>query len=402
MNTNARIISIAAIFLIALVALPAMAYETPPPCPPGEVWGQTGENCYQVPAVYGPCQNCPSHQEQVCVETCNHDYCKNHGQSCSQHDYQHHQNDCKYQRGECLDYDTQTVYDCNYNENFIKDQCSNHKGKPLLTPAHQQCDPIFGCIAVSCPAIPCDSGYTCQDNQCVPDGSCPATPCDEGYSCVEGQCVQNPAPVCGVDFFCDEGYHCSDNVCVQNPPEGCPTVLCEGGQECVDGVCVTPTSPSGCGDGPACTEGGICVDGQCMAPTPVVLAAAGADLEGHVDGVGFVLWDRLITPTGRDEGYYWHTFNETAAWIQINGPGAFNVAYTQVQSEYTRSAHGSGSYPADTPGQWTIILLGTNAIDNPTEPRVLAACKINVESLSLDEFGSLHAIVERTRNYIEE
>jgi len=210
--------------IMVLLVMPAMACPPElPTCPPGEVWGITGQDCQQVyiPPVYGNCQNCPSHTEQVCdhyrsvprwesegYHSSND--CKNHGHSSSWCNTVDHQ--------VCDHYDTETVYDCNYNDNFIKDNCGNHRGKPLITPGHfeEQCTPTYGCIAVSCPAIPClegqdcvdaqclphtcpripcESGYSCQDNQCVPDGSCPVTPCNPGYDCQSGQCVAQ-APVC--------------------------------------------------------------------------------------------------------------------------------------------------------------------------------------------------------------
>jgi len=217
MNYKTLIFGIAVVLMAVLVVPAAACPPQEPTCPPGEVWGQTGQSCYQVPAVYGPCQNCPSHQEQVCVETCNHDYCKNQGQSCSQYDYQHHRNDCKYQRGECLDYDTHTVYTC-HSEGYVP--CGfewQHKERQIITPAHEQCDPIFGCIAVSCPAIPCNPGYSCEGGQCVPiQGYCDEqNPCIEGSHCVETQCTPD---ICGADFQCDEGYQCGEeNTCVEIP-----------------------------------------------------------------------------------------------------------------------------------------------------------------------------------------
>jgi hypothetical protein len=182
-----------ALVLTAMLVLPAMACPPPPTCPPGEVWGQTGESCYQVPAVYGPCQNCPYIQGQYgpwgnweCGK-CSHDdeddeLCEDRDkQSCPHPDHQERR------------YRTYTPghYQC-HTEGYVPCDGAHHE-KQLVTPAHEQCDPIFGCIPVTCPAIPCESGTHCLEGQCVPD-------------------------VCGEDFQCAEGFACNDqNQCVEIP-----------------------------------------------------------------------------------------------------------------------------------------------------------------------------------------
>jgi len=108
-----------------------------------------------------------------------------------------------------------TVYDC-HTSGYVSCDGANHE-KRIITPAHQQCDPIFGCIAVSCPAIPCNPGYSCEGGQCVPiQGYCDEqNPCIEGSHCVETQCTPD---ICGADFQCDEGYQCGEeNTCVEIP-----------------------------------------------------------------------------------------------------------------------------------------------------------------------------------------
>ena len=233
-TTNARTYIIAAVLLIALVALPVMACETPPTCPPGEVWGQTGQHCYQVPAVYGSCQNCPSHTERQCEQMPfwqANDF-RNLGDCVSHYVHSHHktQNEaeqtCKATvEGNCHDV---TVYDC-HSEGYISCDGAHHE-KRIITPAHEQCDPIFGCIAVSCPAVPCGEGQHCNDGQCVTD-TCPDDfQCGEGQVCIDGGCQGCPEgqhvfenecvpDQCGVDFQCDEGYQCDDqNQCIPIPP----------------------------------------------------------------------------------------------------------------------------------------------------------------------------------------
>jgi hypothetical protein len=213
MNYKTLIFGIA-VLLMAMLVLPAMACPPQEPtCPPGEVWGQTGQTCYQVPAVYGPCQNCPYIGDQYgplgeeehgsCPGNHDSDTCVQHGSGSNKH---HHHRTF-----------TEGHYQC-HTEGYV--QCGfewQHKEKQIITPAHEQCDPIFGCIAVSCPAIPCNPGYSCEGGQCVPiQGYCDEqNPCIEGFHCVETQCTPD---ICGADFQCDEGYQCGEeNTCVEIP-----------------------------------------------------------------------------------------------------------------------------------------------------------------------------------------
>ena len=164
MNTTIKVFTIGLflILVMALVAVPAKACETPPTCPPGEVWGQTGQHCYQVPAVYGPCQNCPYIQDQYgpwgswesgkCPGNQESDTC----------DQEHVSGSIWHHRHRTF---TEGHYQC-HSEGYIPCDGAHHE-KQIITPAHQQCDPVFGCIAVSCPAIPCEEGYSCIENQCV-------------------------------------------------------------------------------------------------------------------------------------------------------------------------------------------------------------------------------------------
>ena len=229
MNYKTLIFGIAVVLMAVLVLPAAACPPQEPACPPGEVWGITGQDCQQVyvPPVYGNCQNCPSHTEQVCDHYRSvprweaegyhsSSDCKNLGHSSSWCNAVDHQ--------VCNHYDTETVYDCNYNDNFVKDNCGNHRGKPLITPGHleEQCTPTYGCIAVSCPAIPCGEGYQCTDGQCIlipptQEPTCPEVACDAGTHCVENQCVTD---ICSIDFQCDAGQECGpDNTCVSIPEQ---------------------------------------------------------------------------------------------------------------------------------------------------------------------------------------
>jgi len=208
-----------ALVLMAMLVLPAAACPPQPTCPPGEVWGQTGQSCYQVPAVYGPCNECPHHHEEVCVEYGNQPHWKTAGyhdaNDCYQHSGHSHSWCNAVDHDVCTDYDNVKVYDC-HAEGYVPCDGAYHE-KRIITPAHEQCDPIFGCIAVSCPAIPCNPGYSCEGGQCAPvTGYCDEqNPCIEGFHCVETQCTPD---ICGADFQCDEGYQCGEeNTCVEIP-----------------------------------------------------------------------------------------------------------------------------------------------------------------------------------------
>ena len=202
MNYKTLIFGIAVV-LMAMLVLPAGA--CPPTCPPGEVWGQTGEHCYQVPAVYGPCNECPSECHggwgQPIAGPCPEGApCCKQERDNSHQPYHHHLKDVE--------------YNC-HSSGYAPCDGANHE-KQIITPAHEQCDPVFGCIAVSCPAVPCPEGQDCVDGQCLPR-ECPRIPCDEGYHCSENQCIPD---ICGADFQCDAGRECGpDNTCVPIPEQ---------------------------------------------------------------------------------------------------------------------------------------------------------------------------------------
>jgi hypothetical protein len=94
-------------------------------------------------------------------------------------------------------------------------------------------------VAVSCPAIPCDPGYACnEDYECVPiPGYCDEqTPCGGGYHCdlEENTCVVDTCPedfqctgetICleGSCQECEAGYQPDEDhmKCVRIPSSGC-------------------------------------------------------------------------------------------------------------------------------------------------------------------------------------
>jgi hypothetical protein len=82
-----------------------------------------------------------------------------------------------------------TVYDCHGGPDYRACDGAHHEQH------RHYVDPVYGCIATSCPAIPCEEGFHCADETCQPD-------------------------ICGEDFQCDPGFQCGDdNQCVPIPEE---------------------------------------------------------------------------------------------------------------------------------------------------------------------------------------
>jgi len=186
------LIGIAMIVIVAFLIGPAAAHFPSPPCacdnehhsgtcPEGETCGVTGTH-----EIYGSCQSCPS--EQVCTggyanqphwKTAGYhdaDDCRNHHSSswCNAVDH----NVCQ---------GWETIYTC-HETGYAPCDGAHHEKKVTVVSD-------YGCIATSCPAIPCEEGFHCTDETCVPD-------------------------VCGVDFTCPSGSHCEGNICVQDPQSG--------------------------------------------------------------------------------------------------------------------------------------------------------------------------------------
>jgi len=154
-------------------------------CPDGETCGIIGSHY-----AWESCHECPHHHEQVCSHT-SRQYGYYSGQPSVWHDRTGKScpggQTCSWQ-DICTDWDDVKVYDCHEGPDYRACDGSNHE-------QHRTLVNDYGCIAVTCPAIPCEEGFHCTENQCVPD-------------------------VCGEDFTCDQGFHCGDdNTCVVNPSE---------------------------------------------------------------------------------------------------------------------------------------------------------------------------------------
>jgi len=171
--------ALAIILMVALLATAAAAHVTPPHvcdsehpagvCPAGEACGVTGTH-----EAYGSCLPCPSHQEYGpwgeshnggCPGNENSATCEQWGSGSKHH---HHR-------------DVTTVYTC-HETGYAPCDGANHEKK--ITAVND-----YGCIAQTCPAIPCPDGTHCTENECIPD-------------------------VCGVDFTCEAGFHCEGQTCV--------------------------------------------------------------------------------------------------------------------------------------------------------------------------------------------
>jgi len=218
MSANKILIAGIILVLAAALVLPAAAwysYTCGPhdfgTCPAGQGCQVTGQdNCHTV-TDYGSCHLCPSTQEQVCTKTCNHDYCsgtgggtcnpsngyctdsqghpKNYGseQSCHQHGYiWHNAVTCPYERGDCLSYAIQTVYEC-HTSGYVSCDGQNHEKQILGT--HQECQDVYSCQAISgyCTCnSQCDGDQVCSGHACV-DLNCPAGQHAENHACVPDQ-----------------------------------------------------------------------------------------------------------------------------------------------------------------------------------------------------------------------
>ena len=195
-----------AAFMLVLLAVPVMA--CPPKCGPGEVWGVV------TPAHYGEWHTtsyCDHHESSTCQRTqdcqqvCHTDRVRqweawgyrNNGQCVSDCKPDGHGNTCA---KSCDSY---------VNVQHCEEECHYHYQHRVYYPA------VYGCVATTCPAIPCPDGQDCVDGQCL-QRVCPRIPCDTGFHCEENQCDPD---ICGEDFKCDVGFQCEENTCVAIPPE---------------------------------------------------------------------------------------------------------------------------------------------------------------------------------------
>jgi hypothetical protein len=123
----------AAILMLALIAVPAVACA--PQCGPGE------ELQIVVPGHYewGPCQTCPF------------------------------------------------IYFCHHGPDY------RHCGPPHEQNWHEQhryyVDPVYGCVAVTCPAIPCEEGFECVDGVCTEIPPAPVEQSTGFYAFTAGPCT---------------------------------------------------------------------------------------------------------------------------------------------------------------------------------------------------------------------
>lgn len=81
----------------------------------------------------------------------------------------------------------------------------------------------------------CKSGFTCQENRCVPPTECDASrPCADGKQCSSaGKCVE-----CLSSGECNDGQMCSAGSCVTRPEGVCEdNSHCGMGENCVANKC---------------------------------------------------------------------------------------------------------------------------------------------------------------------
>jgi hypothetical protein len=236
------------VVILLILAIPIGVAAVPHHCDDGEEWQN---------AVYGPCEECPTQTTQDCHFGLYRQYkiwgYANNGQCVSDCQPDGHGNQCAKSCNSwawgtvCTDV---TEYVC-HEEGYVSCDGPHHE-KEVITPA--------GCVAVSCPAIPCDTGFECIDNQCVSTDPCYGVVCPEEYQiCYLGECIGEP-PECETDADCQEGYTCLDGFCIP-PKDPCADIQCQDGYYCDGGECIWIPE---CQSDRECKGGYICVDGECV------------------------------------------------------------------------------------------------------------------------------------------
>ena len=137
----------------------------------------------------------------------------------------------------------------------------------------EQCDSAVGCVQTA-NEDPCEDGSACTENDLCVQGKCmPGLPlvCNDGNVCTTDSCdsqagcvfTLNDVP-CDDDNLCTTGDHCQLGGCI-----GKSELVCNDGNNCTDDACnplsgceFVPNNDA-CDDVNQCTLGDTCVDGQC-------------------------------------------------------------------------------------------------------------------------------------------
>ena len=131
-----------------------------------------------------------------------------------------------------------------------------------------RCRPELVCIDRTCREVCdpngdplCGDGKPCNSRRipglglCMDNPSCPTLPCQQGFVCQNGRCVQGQG--CAADFDCAAGV-CEAGVCV----ESCLTLGCPNHKPVCDTATGRCGAPSICGGG--CPAGYYCDGGRCV------------------------------------------------------------------------------------------------------------------------------------------
>ena len=148
-----------AILVMAFIAVGAAA--TTPSCPPGEAWGVTGSH-YE----WGTCQPCP-HVEAAYGSWGNwHDGDCHGGPSntCEEREVDNDHGHGHHTEYRTRSY-TQGYYACHDSPEYRTCEGNHHE-------QHRTLVTDYGCVAVSCPAIPCPAGQLCIAGGCFPPSTC--------------------------------------------------------------------------------------------------------------------------------------------------------------------------------------------------------------------------------------
>lgn len=153
-----------AILVVALIAAGASALA--PTCPPGEAWGVTGSHQVWHPPVYGwggyENGKCPGGHDS---DTCQQSYVEPvYG---PWHDTDHcnlfWEDTCRY---------VGSWPHGHYEHRTVTEGYWHHHHNIIITPGYFETVTDYGCVAVSCPAIPCPAGQLCIAGGCFPPSVC--------------------------------------------------------------------------------------------------------------------------------------------------------------------------------------------------------------------------------------
>ncbi len=123
---------------------------------------------------------------------------------------------------------------------------------PTIAPQTESCDGFDNdCNDLIDEGDLCETGFVCDQGNCVPACGSGEFPCPDGTTCVEELCID----VDCVNVDCPTGEKCVEGECI-GP---CENVVCPFGKVCQLGVCLDPCAPITCDAEQVCVAG-VCLD----------------------------------------------------------------------------------------------------------------------------------------------